>query len=75
MNPVFRTGSTIHAFSDSGPSRTRVETTMNVIESGRSYPLANILPQTKPAKRKRGLSNMQRLGILLAMLFLLYLAW
>lgn len=73
MNPVFRTGSTIRAYSDSGPSRTRVETTMNVVESGPTYPLANVLPQTR--KRKRGLSNMQRLGILLAMLFLLYLAW
>lgn len=73
MNPVFRTGSTIRAYSDSGPSSTRVETSMNVVESGRSYPLANVLPQTR--KRKRGLTNMQRLGILLAMLFLLYLAW
>lgn len=73
MDPVFRTGSTIHAHSDNGPSRTRVETTMNVVESGPAYPLANVLPQTR--KPKRGLSNMQRLGILLAMLFLLYLAW
>lgn len=46
-----------------------------VPESGRSYPLANVLPQTKPEKRRRGLTNLQRLGILLAMLFLLYLAW
>ena len=72
MNPVFRTGSTIHAYGDSGPSRTRVETSMNVVESGRSYPLANILPQRK---NRRGLTTMQRLGIMLAMLFLLYLAW
>ena len=73
MNPVFRTGTTIHAYSDSGPSSTRVETSMNVVESGRAYPFANVLPQR--GKRKRGLSNTQRLGILLAMLFLLYLAW
>ncbi len=71
MNPVFRTSSTIHAYSDNGPSRTRVETSMNVVESGRSYPLANVPPQ--PKKRRRGLTNMQRLGILLAMLFLIYL--
>ena len=75
MNPVFRTGTTIHAYSGSGPSRTRVETSMNLIESGRAYPLANVLPQTKPKKRRRGLTGMQRLGILLAMIFLLYLAW
>lgn len=73
MNPVFRAGSTIHAYGDSGPSRTRVETSMNVVEPGRDYPFTDLLPRAR--KRKRGLTNLQRLGILLAMLFLLYLAW
>lgn len=46
---------------------------MNQPEPGNPYPFAHVLPQRK--KRRRGLTGMQRLGILLAMLFLLYLAW